>query len=266
MSEFQLPTTSITKGIKNFTIFGERNSGTTYLQHILEYQLKIPFTDKYGHKHRYIKNLYPRGEANSTTDNLCIVDVDNIEADNTLFIVCVRNPIDWVVKTYQRPHMFRNIDKSSLYNFTIHKYLCYHKHQPYYYKINPEVTHPHLYFIEQADDLIKLRNMKYKHFYKLTKKVKHSYIVRLEHFKDDIEGLIKKYNLIKHNSDYPRYRIPNTYNIDDRTKQFVINHIKNQIDNKYYKEFTKKFNKDDNTEDESGSELEDELSSNIDSE
>ena len=70
--------------IKNFTIFGERNSGTNYLKAILLQNLEIKFTEEYGFKHWYIKNLNPRGRPNTTTDNQCLKDFKN--NTNTLFI------------------------------------------------------------------------------------------------------------------------------------------------------------------------------------
>ena len=47
--------------LKNFTIFGERNSGTNYLKYILSNMLFIDFTQEYGFKHWYIKGVMPRG-------------------------------------------------------------------------------------------------------------------------------------------------------------------------------------------------------------
>ena len=34
--------------IKKFTIFGERNSGTTYLKNLLKQKLDLNFTEEYG--------------------------------------------------------------------------------------------------------------------------------------------------------------------------------------------------------------------------
>ena len=53
--------------LKNFTIFGERNSGTNYLENLLKKVLYINFTNEYGFKHWYIKGLNPRG-INNTND------------------------------------------------------------------------------------------------------------------------------------------------------------------------------------------------------
>jgi len=62
--------------INKFIIFGERNSGTNYLQKTLEAMLYIKFTNEYGFKHWYIKDLTPRGINNTTTDNECIKSIN----------------------------------------------------------------------------------------------------------------------------------------------------------------------------------------------
>ena len=51
--------------------------------------LYIKFTNEYGFKHWYIKDLTPRGINNTTTDNECIKSIN--DSDDTLFIVIVRN-------------------------------------------------------------------------------------------------------------------------------------------------------------------------------
>jgi len=78
--------------MKHYTIFGERNSGTNYLATVLNAHITLQFTKKFGFKHWFIKNHFPRGRANGTTDNECLAPLKN--SADTLFIFIVRNPYD----------------------------------------------------------------------------------------------------------------------------------------------------------------------------
>jgi hypothetical protein len=65
--------------ITHFTIFGERCSGTNYLEEVINANFHINFTSKYGNKHFFCANEY---HTKDTT--------------NTLFIGIIRNPVYWV--------------------------------------------------------------------------------------------------------------------------------------------------------------------------
>ena len=71
--------------IKYYTIFGERCSGTNYLEDIMSKNFDIELTWKYGWKHFFGWN-----------------DLSN--SDDTLFICIVRNPIDWINSLYRDKH------------------------------------------------------------------------------------------------------------------------------------------------------------------
>lgn len=72
--------------------------------------LYIKFTNEYGFKHQYIKDLTPRGINNTTTDNEYIKSIN--DSDDTLFIVIVRNVYDWVGSMYNKPHHIKHIKKN----------------------------------------------------------------------------------------------------------------------------------------------------------
>lgn len=73
--------------IVNYTIFGERHSGTRFLTHVLQSTLNIPFTEEYGHKHWF-----------GFTETKKI-----IKSPRTLFISIVRNPYDWIYGFFNDP-------------------------------------------------------------------------------------------------------------------------------------------------------------------
>ena len=114
--------------IKKFTIFGERNSGTNYLLSTLQQMLYINFTSEYGFKHWYIKDVTPRGENNTTTDNECLKSIN--DSDDTLFIVIVRNVYDWVGSMYKIPYHIKNIKGDSIFEFVSNKYIAYEESCP----------------------------------------------------------------------------------------------------------------------------------------
>lgn len=71
--------------IKNFTIYGERCSGTNYLEQLMLMNFDIKLTWKYGHKHFF-------GFSNLSN------------SDDTLFIGIVRNPYKWINSLYREKH------------------------------------------------------------------------------------------------------------------------------------------------------------------
>lgn len=73
--------------LKNYTIYGERCSGTNYLQNIININFDVKFTNKYGHKHFF-----------------GFQDEDLKNSDDTLFICIVRDPVNWMNSFFMNPH------------------------------------------------------------------------------------------------------------------------------------------------------------------
>jgi hypothetical protein len=71
--------------INKFTIFGERCSGTNYLEHIIKENFTIELTWNYGFKHFF-----------------GFSDFSN--SDDTLFVCIIRNPCDWFNSLYINKH------------------------------------------------------------------------------------------------------------------------------------------------------------------
>lgn len=219
--------------IKNFTIFGERNSGTKYIKSVLKDNLKIPFTEKYGPKHWYIKNLYPRGENNITSDNESVASIFSKEANETLFIFIIRNPFDWARSMYKNPYHIRHANMSTFYNFLKSPYIAHEnkKHHPSWIK-----NKYGLYFIDRSKNIITLRNEKNNHFNQLGKIVKHFYIIRQENLRNDISNIITKFKLSKKYNyiQLKNYKKPTRYIMNMNERSFIIKHLNNEIDNKNY--------------------------------
>ena len=71
--------------IKNFTIYGERCSGTNYLELLINKNFKLPVTWDYGWKHYFGFS-------------------DLSKSNDTLFLGIVRNPVDWLNSLWNQPH------------------------------------------------------------------------------------------------------------------------------------------------------------------
>jgi hypothetical protein len=227
--------------MKNYTIFGERNSGTGYLAKVLNENLNLEFTKDYGYKHWFLRDFHPRGRSNSTTDNECIKNLD--DSSDTLFIFTVRNPEAWVASMYHKPHHIKKPSRPNLLHFISNKYIAAEDKAPPDHSKGSKTPwfideQTNDYFIEEADNLINLRNLKNKHFYKLKDTVKYFHIIRQEELKKDLEKMVKKYDLILKNKKLmlSDYRKPTSYAIGDDVSNYIKTNINNPIDNLYYNE------------------------------
>ena len=73
--------------LQKYTIYGERCSGTNYLQNIINMNFDVNLTWEYGWKHFF-------GFQDDLLEN----------SDNTLFICIVRNLPDWINSFYREKH------------------------------------------------------------------------------------------------------------------------------------------------------------------
>lgn len=88
--------------IKNFTIFGERCSGTNFLENVIKENFGLELTFKYAWKHFF-----------------CNSDLSN--SDETLFIGIVRNPIYWLNSLYKDKHHIPVENLQSIQHFLFNK-------------------------------------------------------------------------------------------------------------------------------------------------
>jgi len=145
--------------IKYVQILGERCSGTNYLARLVDKNFEdVALTSSYGGKHWFIKDLEPRGRANNSTDHEC--ERPLTDADDTLFLVIFRHPLDWIRSLHARP-----------YHAPGHWVLPFAEfiRKPWVSSENarvnptwPEDEEGH-YFIEEADNALQLRTQKIRH-------------------------------------------------------------------------------------------------------
>lgn len=131
--------------IKNFTIFGERHSGTNYLQKWIEKCFEIPVTWKFGWKHFWTNN-------NKIIPN----------SENTLFIGIVRNPYDWMSAMYKNPYHIVLDKDTTFLKFLNHKIVS---------------TGPHDTLLEEYDNIFTLREIKNQHLIQVMPKICDNYLL-----------------------------------------------------------------------------------------
>jgi hypothetical protein len=98
--------------ITQYSIFGERHSGTNFLSAVLDSYLSIPRTHEFGHKHWFGFN---------DTKHL-------IRSPRTLFINIIRNPYDWINGFYLTPYHIPQKNIISFKNFITKEW----------YSVNPD--------------------------------------------------------------------------------------------------------------------------------
>jgi hypothetical protein len=79
--------------IKYYTIYGERCSGTKYLEDLFNNNFDIELKWDYGWKHFFGFHKF--------NIDLSENDSKNYNEDQTLFICVVRNPVDWLTNFYE---------------------------------------------------------------------------------------------------------------------------------------------------------------------
>lgn len=149
--------------IKKITIFGERCSGTNYLERLLYinfYDFKL--TWEYGYKHFFgHKSL-----ANS---------------DDTLFICIVRNPVDWINSLYRTPWHIAQELRGNVDNFLNKEFYSYNDESSGSRDGTEIMTDRNIYTGKRYKNIFELRHIKLKYLYKdLPKLVKHYIFIKHE--------------------------------------------------------------------------------------
>lgn len=198
--------------ITQYTIYGERCSGTNYLENLININFDVKITWKYGWKHFV-------GFSN-------LRDANN---DNTLFIGIVRNPYDFINSLYREQH-----------------------HLPKKFKIIDNYLNDEFYSLDKTgNEIMEDRNMHTKERYKnifdmrntklnflindMPLLVKNYILIRHEDLLDDFDNTMNKIKekglRIKNNIDFPLNFL--TYKTSNHNKLFVrnskINHISKKI-------------------------------------
>lgn len=160
-----------------------------------------------------------RPKLNNSTDTQSrnTLDPTDPKSENVLFVVVVRNPYQWVASMYNKPHHLYEMEYTDRYSFLTNKYYCSHP------------NHPHLKepFIEEAKNIIDIRNKKHTHWMNLSRLVRHFVIINY----DDLPNEIKKLPIDVNLSDF---KLKNDYILEDREIKFIKSNLNNEIDDMFY--------------------------------
>jgi len=189
--------------VSKYTIFGERCSGTNYLDNIMQLNFNLTFTSEYGQKHFFGANEYE-------------------DSDDTLFIGIVRDPFAWFNSFGRDKHHLRGKITKSINNFLNTEVRSYSS-QASFVSFNPNELGPLIprnrnkeiindrnpFTGEIFKNVMELRHLKLKYLIEeMPNRVKNYILIRYEdlrdNFEETVEAIRTKFALeIKGNIDYP---------------------------------------------------------------
>jgi hypothetical protein len=166
--------------IDRIQIFGERCSGTNYIEHLLKQNL------------RFIKFIWPLGWKHS----FCPPGAE--DADNCLFIVIHRNPLIWVRSLHQNPwHAAPQLRRLEFSDFIRHEWWCIWDEHAYKKPDDPvwgtemmEERSPETG--ERFSNVLRMRTAKIKNWTALKGKARNYLCICYEDLRDDPEGFIAR--------------------------------------------------------------------------
>jgi hypothetical protein len=170
--------------IENFTIFGERCSGTNFLQYAMEKNFNLDLTWKYCWKHEFGNQI------------------DFRDSENTLFLCIYRNPVDWINSLYRKKYHVPN-DLESIEDFLS-------KPMKMVNKEGKEIKNTrNIYTGNVYQTIFELRSVKLQFLLKdMPTKAKHVEIFSYEEFCSNYDKILKflkrKYNLKSKGYDFPK--------------------------------------------------------------
>lgn len=179
------PAVDLRQSIRYVQIFGERCSGTNYLARLVEKNFEhVEITKSFGGKHWFIKDHEPRGRPNRSTDTQCVRSL--AESDDTLFLVIFRDPLDWLRSLHAKPYHAPEHWELPFSEFIRKPWRSYELE-----RVNeswPESERGH-YFIEEAENVVRLRSQKIQHLANLERVVPNVAFVRYEALLEDLGTL-----------------------------------------------------------------------------
>jgi hypothetical protein len=200
--------------ITKFTIYGERCSGTNYLEKLIKLNFKnCSLTWKYGWKHFF-------GFQEEELKN----------SKNTLFICIIRDPVDWANSFYREMwHLPLKYKKNLMETERMNEFLYDDFWSFYDHGKNLDVSKEimedrHIYTKKRYKNILELRYTKLKFMMEdLPKKVDHTIFIRYEDLIHDFQNTmirIKNKGLtVKTENEFPKnYLLSNTKKLYKKKK------------------------------------------------
>lgn len=183
--------------LKKFTIYGERCSGTNYLEDIITMNFDVNVTWEFGWKHFF-------GFQDDLLQN----------SDDTLFICIVRNLPDWINSFYREKHHLplkykKNMsEKDKLNEFLNKEFWSFNDNNGNRDTSKEILQDRNIYTGERYANIFELRHTKIKWMVEdLPTKVKNYIFIRYEDLINDFENTLLKIRnkglRVKNNIDFP---------------------------------------------------------------
>lgn len=156
-----------------FTILGERCSGT----HFVQYAISQNFPLKYATSFK--KHFFGHSDDVYSKDDI----------KNTLFICVVRDPVEWVDSFYKRLHHVPHENKQTAKAFCHNEWYSIYEEGP---KNGDEILEDrNMITQERYKNILELRKVKHDYFLNVMKtKVKYFLLLRYEDLRDDYENTL----------------------------------------------------------------------------
>lgn len=176
--------------LKNVVIYGERCSGTNYLEELLSLNFeakriehKLGLQDKFGLQHKFgLKHFFG---FNSYEDT-----------DDILFICIVRGPVEWYNSLFRTPHHLPYSHRSNIVNFLNKEIFSFDDYNYHDKDETREIMEDrNIYTKERYKNIFELRHTKLRYLIEdLPKKVKNFILIRYE---DLVYNFVNTMNQIK---------------------------------------------------------------------
>ena len=231
--------------MKQFTIFGERCTGTHFLQHAILKNFDTTYIK--GEKHFFgnkeFRNLVdiPDEKLSQREKELKVFDKTN--HDELIVFAIVRDPVEWIDSFFKRPHHVPPSNRKNIEQFVSTEFYSIYEEGPYK---NQEIMEDrHLTTKERYRDIFELRKWKCKYMLEeLPKQYKHYYFVRYEDLRDHYVETLDKIRVwfephgLKCKKTSPNYepivKYKGTYNalyekktvvLMDETREYIWKHV-----------------------------------------
>jgi len=174
--------------VRKFTILGERNSGTHFLQYAIMFNFPLEYI-------RYSKHFFGHEELPND--------------DDLLTIGIVRDPVEWINSYFRRLHYIPPQNKSNIHNFLFNEFYSIRDIKEDIESKGYEIMEDRHYETgERYKNIFELRQMKNKFLMNLDSKLKHYILVRYEdlrdHFDETLDKLKNQFGLIPYKSEYTK--------------------------------------------------------------
>ena len=179
------------KSIEYIQIYGERNSGTNYLENLLNANLEyLKAGTKLGWKHGFINQPH----------------LKKYDLSQTLALIISKNPYAWLVSMHQKPYHAPQLANIAFSEFIRKEWACYSGKYNYMKPINVDsnillnstemMRERHPLTKQRIENVVHLRNLKNQSFLKLINIFENYYFIRYEDLLLDYKQTLYRLSLI----------------------------------------------------------------------